>query len=131
MFLIRIVTHGAGAQGRGAKTRAALKRRRVMDSDEPAEPIEAFSTPSRAQQQQGGHQGTPARSTLPQSLAAEASTPSSSGRKRFNWNEGSIAMLLKGIEEYGSACHEPCSEKLCCRECCNKPLLGRLWQCML
>jgi hypothetical protein len=62
-----------------------------------------MGTPTQARQRQGGNQGTPARANLPQSLAGEASTPSASGKKRFNWNEANIAMLLKGIEEYGSA----------------------------
>jgi hypothetical protein len=115
---------GAEAKGRGEQARAALKRRRILDSDEPVEPIEAMVTPTQARQRRGGNQRTPARANLPQSLAGEVSMPSASGKKRFNWNEANIAMLLKGIEEYGSAQQTqlysvPIVVALCWDFCCH------------
>jgi hypothetical protein len=104
-----------------SKVRNALKRRRILDSDDddgPADPIEgsdgddaaAAAMPSRRQAAAGRALGTPpgsggalvGRAALPPALAQAHAIAAAKGTpQRFKWDVDDVALLLKGMLEYG------------------------------
>ena len=80
-----------------------------MDPDEvgPPSPIEALDSPSpkRRSGRQAPATASP-RTRLPAALVGAAS-PAPAGKARLVWDEGNTALLLRGMEEYGSALRTP------------------------
>lgn len=81
-----------------------------MDTDEDAEPpspIEPLESPSPARRngRQSAVTASP-RARLPAALVG-AGSPAPAGKARFVWDEGNTALLLRGMEEYGSVSPPP------------------------